>query len=822
MSRTGKLLQLYAFESDQNAWKNELIYLLDIPTVWREFILQFYNGVKLPFAIKPLSKKLQSIFPQIVSVNNQFYLNENRPWLIATQPVPVEMILLLAKGWMNQIATRQGVAAPDNLETSTIGWRSEKVDSIVHRDSRLKYELLPALVAHQFCLSPKQLLLEKWDEPVELMFSQVYATQKAECMSQPISTRSGTFSYVVRFRLQYRAGEPERLLLMVSAGVRRFITKSQETKFLKGGINNTLLVSMDNPLIKGQGMGLRSYASLSFRREGGTEPYTRWSEGLDELFCDVLWGNSLSAEDILTNPVKYHSDGSPKIWIVHNNRVFNNSLYIEAGISIQEKMRFYEMVRENLSDWRSLTPLPLVPKPKRDGTLRRVREQISPVYCGHDKDFVLEVWGPDSLYQCVVEALKTKKYKGKLLAEQVDGEVFRLNASSGNRIVIVRCDRRDYVDGLDRGTLKDLADEHRTNKIVRSVEHVKGSQFITCSLIEILPKDDWKKLGEGTDPKQAVRKGFQLTGRITQFVYPEKGAKKSKRKKDKPESSYIHKVFNCILDLLGDAGVIDYKAHMDVNEQRPIIAYDLVSGDKGTYAFLTKFEDGVLTVKSRGLEEWLILSEAVLQTDQFDPLPKAPDAQKKEIARWFGEQLRMERMNGKEPIVLVEAELRYKGLEGIQNNKIVCDKNPDLPGLKQDDQGITVIRINSNEDVPAYGFHPMSFSIGVYSDNESGLYYGVGTKPKTQMNIAKAMTKYDNPGTTFQQPRVVEYMPLGPMDRQDRERLAWMVHRLREVCITFESTSAQPYPLKMTSTIKKYLKFKEYEVTEAEAEFLEL
>ncbi|SDJ83782.1 pPIWI_RE module domain-containing protein [Paenibacillus naphthalenovorans] len=821
MSRTNKLLQLYAFESDENAWKNQQVFLLDILPVWRDFIRQFYNGVKLPFVIWPLGKKLQSIFPQIVSVNNQFYLDEGRPWLISTQPVPVEMIVMLAKGWMNQIAAGQGVSAPADVETSTVGWRSETVDSVLQRYPKLVYELLPALVAHHFCLSPKQLMLEGRDEPVELLFSQVYAKQKAECMSQPIPTRAGTFSYVVRFRLQYRAGEPERLLLMVSAGIRRFITKPLETKYLKGGINSTLLVSMDNPFIKKHKLGLRSYASLSFRREGEIEPYTRWSEGLDELFFDVLWGEPLSTEDILTNPDKYYSDHLPKILIVHNNRVFN-PLYIEAGISIQEKMRFYEMVRENLSDWRPLDPLPPVPKPKREGTGGRVREPVPLAYCGHNKDFVLEVWGSDSLYQCVIKALKTKKYKGKFLAEHIDGHIFRLNAPSNNRIVIVKCDRKDYVDGLDRGTLKELADEHRTNKIARSIEHVKGNHSITCSLIEILPKDDWKKLGEGTDPKQAVRKGFQLTGRITQFVYPESGGKKSKRKKDTPGSSYIHKVFNCILDLFGDSGVTDYKAQMVVKEQEPIVAYDLVQGDKGIYAILTKLEDGVLTVKSRGSEEWLTLPEAILQVDRYDPLPKGADAQKKEVARWFGEQLRMERMLGKEPIVLVEAELRYKGLDGIQNNKIKFGKTPDLPGLEQNDSGITVVRINANEDVPAYGFRPMSFSVGVYSDTESGLYYGVGTKPKTQMNIAKSMTKYDNPETAFQQPRVVEYMPLGSMEKQERERLAWMVHRLREVCITFESTTALPYPLKMMDTLKKYLKGKEYVNIEAEAEFLEL
>lgn len=819
MSKINKLLQLYAFESDDAAWGAQQVFLLDIPHVWREFIRQFYNGNRLDVVVRPLGQKLQSIFPQIVSVNNQFYLDEDRPWLIATQPIPVDMILLLARGWMNQTAAGKGVAAPADVNISKVGWQSETVQSVLQRHQKLEYELLPALVAHQFCFESKQLMLEGRDEPVELMFSQVYAKKKAECMSQPISTRTGTFSYVIRFRLQYRAGEPKRLLLMVSAGIRRFVMVPQETKYLKGGINSTLLVSMDNPFIKNQ--GLRSHASLSFRREGRVEPYTRWSEGLDELFFDVLWGEPLSTEDILTNPAKYQSNRSPKIWVVHNNRIFD-PLYIQAGISIQEKMRFYEMIGKNLPNWRPLDPLPLVPKPKREGVGSKAREPIPPVYCGHNKDFVLEVWGPDSLYQCVIEALKSKKYNGKFVTQIVEGHIFRLNTPSNNRIVVVQRDRKDFLDALDRGTLGELADEHRSNKIARNIEHVDGNRGVTCSLIEILPKDKWDRLGEGADPKQAVRNGFRATGRITQFIYPEDVAKKSKRKKDEPESSYIHKVFNCILDLLGDAGVLDYKAQLAVNEQRPIVAYDLVQGDKGKYAILTKLENGILTVKGRGSEEWLTLPEALLQVERYDPLPKVPEEQKKEIARWFGEQLRMERMLGKELIVLIEAELRYKGLEGIQNNQIKFDQNPALPGLMKDDPGITIIRINTNEDVPAYGFHPISFSTGVFGDNESGLYYGVGTKPKTQMNIAKSMTKYNNPDKTFQQPRVVEYMPLGPMECEERDRLAWIVHRLREVCITFESTTAQPYPLKMMDTIKKYLKGKEYVSNEVEAEFLEL
>ncbi len=812
MSKNYKL-QLYAFECETSLWDNQLIYKLYLPKEWKGFMNQFGNGWKLDFKTTPLGKKLQSIFPQIIWVNNKVHQEENqKPWLIAIEPLSIEMILLLAKGWMMQVADKIGVTMPAEVDEGKVGWQEESVKAALLQDRGLAYSVLPALVAHQFCKETKRLQLPDREEPVSLEFSLVSGNKSAECMSQLIDNR---FSYVVRVHLEYRAGELERHLLMVSAGIRRFVMEPPERKYLKGKINSTILVSMDNPFMRRTGTGGRSYSSLSFRRVGGTDPYTKWSEGFDELYFDVLWGKTFSTEEILKDPAAYAFSHSPKVWVVHSNRMFG-SLWIEAGISIEEKMRFYEMVREQLALWKPLPLLDYVVNPTHKRMKKGEKKEQPVTWFGNGQDIVLEVWGSDQLYHSVARALKDKKYNGKAVVSYVAEGEFRLNAPSANRIRVVQRDRQDFLDGLDYQTYGSLAEKHRVNHMERSIEPVGGEGWITLALVEILPKKSW---GKGEDPKQAARQGFQLTGRLSQFIHPEDKEKRSKRKKDAPPgSSYIHKVFNSILDLLGDSGVVDGKGYDLVKEGRPILAFDLVRGEAGLYAIQSKLENGSLFIKGKGQEEWQPLRDAVLNCHKYEVLPSKAEARKKEVSRWVVDEIRAERLRGNEVVVLLEAEMRIEGLVGIQNRNIEFGQNPPLSPWIQEDPGVTIVRVNANEDVPSYGFEPLAYATGVYSDGVTDLYYGVGLKPKTQKGTAKAQTKYTYHNKPFQQPRLLEYMPLGDMDREDRDSLAWMTHSLRELCITYESTTAKPYPLKMMGTLKKYLKGDLFDGVDAELE----
>ncbi|QSF46192.1 pPIWI_RE module domain-containing protein [Paenibacillus tianjinensis] len=818
-------LQLFAFDPSHSDWDKEIVYQLNIPEIWKKWVLQLCkgNGEKefaLEKRIKPLGEKLKSIFPDLIMVNNELYRGTKKPWLIAIRPLPMNTLFILVKAWFFKTANEVRIPQPDDIDPSDFQWSTVTVGQACAEDSVLCYSLVPSLVAHQFCQSEKTLRLGEEDEPIVLKFSKVFAAREADCMSQPIRSRRGEFSYVVRFCLKTRGGEPNRQILLVSFGVRRIITKPVNTQKIKGKVHSTLLVSIDNPLEdKLQDDNVRSFASFSYRRQGNLAPYTRWKEGLDELFFDLLWGQSFTPEEIITNPERFGEGCNPRVIIVHNQQVYRSHL-VGTGISIEEKRRFYEIVAAEFSQWVPLAPIPFIPAPKPSHTSSVKRNLLPSLLIPHSKEFVLEVWGPESLYDEVIKALREKKYNTNSIVEEDENSNFRLVSPSSNILTLIRRERHEYLDALDP-TYGTDAYTHRVNYIQRTLEAAVPSKQVTLSLVEILPKESWEKTGEGADPKLAVREGFRRSGRITQFIYPESVQEDELEvEEEEGKSNYKHKVFNCILDLLSDAGAIDGKSLFDIGEIGPIISFDLIHVDRGIFPILTKLDQGVLYVRGEGIVEWLPLHQAILESHRLKSLGLYLNQVKPRLTRWLDEQLSWEKLHTGAFTLLIGAHLRNKGIWALTNDKVSKLLNPPIAPWIQEDPDINVIRINATDELPSYGFMPLSLSTGIYSDRTSGLYYGVGTKGVSQRRINKKMTKLHNPSKTFQQPRLVEYMPMGNADEMERERLAWAVHHLREMCISFETTLKFPYPLKMIRSIEKYIKNKDHEWDQNEAEFV--
>lgn len=88
-----------------SSWDNEVIYQLYIPDVWRVWVRQLRKGGQesdyaLEKRIKPLGDKLQSIFPDLIMVDNQFYKEGIKsPWLLAVRSIPTDILFLLVKVW---------------------------------------------------------------------------------------------------------------------------------------------------------------------------------------------------------------------------------------------------------------------------------------------------------------------------------------------------------------------------------------------------------------------------------------------------------------------------------------------------------------------------------------------------------------------------------------------------------------------------------------------------------------------------------------------------------------------------------------------------
>ncbi|MFD2171021.1 pPIWI_RE module domain-containing protein [Tumebacillus lipolyticus] len=813
-------LQLFAFDMELSKWEGEIIYQLYIPEAWKTWVLQLRKGSQgndytLKKRIKPLGEKLKGIFPDLVMVDNEFYKDTKKPWLLAVRPISISTLILLVKAWFLKTASEVGIPVPDDVQSSELEWKTITISQACKEANDLYFNLLPSLVAHRFCQSEKTLQLKEEDEPLILRFSKVFATREVDCMSQPISTKRGQFSYVVRFRLKTRGGEPNRYMLLITFGVRRIITKPVNTQKLKGKIHCTLLVSIDNPYTEMSQENVRSFASLSYRRQGNQAPYTRWREGLDELFFDLLWDQPFTPEEILTNPERFGEGCNPRVMVIHNQQVFRSHL-IGSGVSIGEKRQFFEILVEELAQWTPLAPIAFIPKPKSVFEKNKDKGNLLPMLVPHAKDFILEIWGPDALYDQVINVLRDKKYKLNAIVEEEDETVFRLVSRTGNRMTLMKRERQGYVDALEAVHGKE-AYTHRVNIIERTLEDVMSTEQVTLSLIEILPKENWEKMWEGADPKLAIREGFRRTGRLTQFIYP-KGYVEDGDEGQKG-SNYKHKVFNAILDLLSDAGVVEFKPLFEMGEVPPIVSFDLIHVDHGDFPVLTKLHQGKLFVRGDGMEEWLPLHQAILNSHMLKPAPYLKKDQSW-LTRWLDEQLRREKLNTEAFILLIGAHLRTKGISALTNGRVSKEQNPPIASWIQEDPDIKVIRINTTDELPAYGFIPLSLSTGVYSDGTSGIYYGVGTKGLSQRGIRKDMTKLHDPSKTFQQPRAVEYMPLGKMEESERDRLAWIVHLMREMCISFEITQTLPYPLKMMKSIEKYIKRKYIEWNESEAEFV--
>ncbi|KRE50656.1 pPIWI_RE module domain-containing protein [Paenibacillus sp. Soil724D2] len=814
-----RLLPL-ALEVNETEIRQIQVYRLDMPLCWVEYINQFRkdanNPFKLTISIEKLAAKLQSLFPEIVWMNNQVYFKSGSAWIISVVPIPIEMIITLCMSWFEEVKSKSklNIQPPEEPLVKDLEWMQLQSGDVLSRDN--EYQVIPALMAHQFCKSPKQLIEELTTElPQELNFYQVHVKEQAECMSERISTKKGDYAYVIRIRMKTRATQADQHVIMLSFGIRRFITQSyikSNDCFVDGETKSSMLVSMDNPFLRKRGLDSRSYAKIRFQRKGNQAPYTKWIEGSDSIFWDVLWGQSIRSDSILENPTHFLEADSPiQVHIVYN-RLFKHAKVPGAGIGFPEKEALFRLFCEEFSNWK---PLEALPEVKRRTEKKPGLTSLPLFYSRYSKNLTIEVFGSSNLFEQLEEVLVSTMGANKesISIKEADG-CYKLNCNNDIHIRLVH-KVSDLMGSLDIDTYKDQAFEQRVKKIETELANENPKVDTVVSLIEIYPRDYYKP--EDADPKSSIREGLRRTGRINQFVHPQS---------DVDSTEFHHRVSSALLDLLSDTGIVGRNVVKIPNEIN-ILGFDIVevkkrnsnyrnSYDNVYVPVFTKFRYGALYLRGWGMNSWLSLHDAQLCADQFKGWKKKDEQL---VLQLLEEVLTDEVIDDEETYILLNAELRKDFLKALRNGQIKLDQNPLLFSRIQDLPGINVIRINATDEVPAYLFEPRSYASGVFKD-EKGLYYGVGKKMST-LQIKKTKTKYAYPNEFFRQPSNTEYLPLGFKDEAARDRAALLIHDLRDVGITFDTHTSQPYPFHMLRSLKKYMNEVSYQEWEIEPEFAE-
>lgn len=128
-----------------------------------------------------------------------------------------------------------------------------------------------------------------------------------------------------------------------------------------------------------------------------------------------------------------------------------------------------------------------------------------------------------------------------------------------------------------------------------------------------------------------------------------------------------------------------------------------------------------------------------------------------------------------------------------------------------DKDRIQVIRVNETDEVPQHRVNPHgeekeNFRSGLFID-KAGIYYSLEGRPDTMRFIYPTDQKFKNQEKFLRQPRLVEFIPLGKLDKHERDEFTKIAHKMRRLNIVYYFLTILPYPLHIIRSLEKYLSF---------------
>lgn len=798
------MLELFSFTLDQTAFSDKKVYYMELPKSWRGFTWKCYEDKK-KYSVKPskFTDKLRAVFPMV------FYTNwkAGQPWLLADETVDAKLIQQLGLAWLagEQKCSIEELA--DELRDAPVVWQEARMEELLaeYGGEDWRFKWVPALMARAFSKEKKELtLINSRNEPFtqSLRFYHVCFNNNHECMSEPVQGKGavGSFSYVIRFFYHTRGTLPEHGILNVKIGMRRFLEKSidevkKEINYQKAG---TILIGLKNVFYKQS--NIQTLSQWKYRNNGKKISWTSYSG--DEAFADFLI-KDLHPEAILQDPLSYREEtADSKCFVVFNDLVFRNKYLnkVNHGIGIPEKYALYQLVKETFPQLETLAKLEKINQRPR----RKVGDSsfyIHPHTVG-DK-IQCEVWhqaGSQLMTDLINELIQEK-----IIVVDKATNAYKLHADKDVAIEFIAHDARDIIQSLNIEKYGDDAYLYHERTIENKLFTLEKNRNI-ISLIEIHPKESYQS--EKADPKKAIRTAFAKNNRLTQFIYSENEA-----------TGYKHRLKKSFLDLLADTGFVRAAAKQLI-DNKIIFGFDMITNNGRYFPVVYRMYEGELKVKLFGTDVWHSLSNALLQANQvqesdFFQLKYKSNEEKKEIReriKAFYERslASIQSVTTEEVLVIVDVKLR-KFWYSFANPALQLTELPSIkyPAIFKDK--VKVIRYNQSIEVPQYTVHPEggwrpNQHAGIFTD-ETGIFYSVGARPDNmQYPINKAL-KYEQPSSLFLDQRLLEIIVMNETDEEKRRAYAMLTNDLRRMNVTFDQHTIKPYPLHLTSAIKKYMTF---------------
>lgn len=575
-------LRTLAFKLKEGVQLRQKFQTLNLPAKSDLLVLaaEHYNRridrVSIP--ITPLNKALRALIPDLIYISsNAGRINRDgypeMPWLYSETAINPQALSLILNAWVNTEFSRASEAQrnlvlqqiqPENLiwqpnEVNTDEWTvCDNGTADIGKED--KFVLLPHILAARFC--KQDVSLQFGTETLRFRRAPLSAgTKGAEIISwEPLKFDDWYWSVFITFTAQTVAFQ-DFSVIHVDIGVRRW--GSKHISYLPGDKETSIYLLTEVPWIEGL-QNSTSFQVAPIRRvrlspqQNDDNPQFGWVWGskLPEILDRLTLQNQLpTPENIVKEPISaLNLQNSPNAALVYRNGI-NPAHEVQPGLSPGDRRILAEQIANLLeSEWEFVDVLPKVAYSSKvplnpffpsDTTKKNVKEKelqkqrIQAIYNCIGEKLTVEIWHQNSSTpDTIIQEIR------KLLGIPESASFPYKFPDLDFTLVIQSCSLGTLSEKLQLDSnisnIKQRRREAINQRCQQVEEKVPLTSDVTVAFIELDGADGFDNRSE--DPKKALRKGFALRKRWTQFLSTD-------------TKKLSHRAKNGFLDLLRQLGI---------------------------------------------------------------------------------------------------------------------------------------------------------------------------------------------------------------------------------------------------------------------------
>jgi RNase H domain-containing protein/argonaute-like protein/MID domain-containing protein len=872
-------LQAAVFEPGDLASLHGTFWLMRFPAKWKARLLTLAGGpgsdrVSIPIA--SLNRVLTALVPDLVHVARYATRGEDPVWLFSGTPVAREAIFAItaawvrAFGWSSPASLEQALAA---MSPSDLHWEEFSVDYA--RQLRLTgsseqeerglanlavFRLLPQQIAARLTL-PGMVCDHAGYETSA--FRRCPAEEGAAIMSWPPHRPADKpFSFTIGLSVQTLPLD-QGMRLYAHFGVRRWVHR---TPVLDTRSHHSVYINPSVPWVTGVTYSPSlQRAGIRLRIEGNGEQAVRravWSDLLAQVLRELGAAGYLDLpESIRTNPTGLLDRESGGAALVYREGMYTfpgrppRSHPASPGLALIDRPRLLEWAASEI-----------MPALRLSSPLPRSDVQVFPaLHKTPDKDAVRAAARLRAAIRDATGAPKlnveiyydTRQILDQAISELQDqlGVKFRLpEDNSAARVSAgARTSELDITLAVQPvGALgADLEPNPRLRSIIERLHQavqyrgdlvrralpVFDPAVPAVALVEIAGKDKYKGANREKDPKFAVRHGFNLADRLTQFIEPPTAVAPApdleinEETTTDPDSERLRSSWRDLWRQLGVRADPLPPAEAGLSPARLLAFYIVRQNQTRTWgatrqvpiAVLMDADGTNIQVKAPGTGEWQPLWKAQLAVGRAHVMGgqvRKPE----EITAFFHEILTQD-LDSSEPLLLLTAAQNCRpGWKFLNNSELAVDvfrfgsraAQPiaEFPGFRH----VRVRTEDGNETPEGYAVNETEKGhAGALWKTAHRIWFSTADKPPTASGTVRyssmvestekrdGSTRPAQPGARVWNHQLLEVAAVGLQVGDDAESWAALAHDLRWAAPHYRHATTLPWPLHLAQLIGEYI-----------------